>query len=179
MIRRTRRIFMVLVLVLICATAVCFADDTSTETVTVDAAGSIMITETAPDEILSKEGVAPAAVVDPDIDPQYSIPMAIDTSFEAGSGIAECSVTVDVDAGAATTVNMRIVLERLTTNGYVVVKTWRDEVRTFDSFGEASIYRVFALEDRGTYRFRTSGTVYRGSTVVATYTDVTSATDPY
>lgn len=179
MIRRTRRIFMVLVLVLICATAVCFADDSNTDNVSDIAAESVMVTEAVDVEITPEEDVSTAAVADPGLDPQYNISMSIETSFEAGSGIAECGVVVDTNPGVATTVNMRIVLERLTTNGYVVVKTWRDEVRTFDSFGEASIYRVFALEERGTYRFRTSGTVYNGTRVLDTFTDVTSATDPY
>jgi len=178
MIRRTRRIFMILVLVLICATAVCFADDSGNDSISDTTAESVMSTEVISDEIL-EESVSPAAVIDPGLDPQYNISMNIETAFEAGTGVAQCSVVVDTDPGTATTVNMRIVLERLTTNGYVVVKTWRDEVRTFDSFGEASIYRVFALEERGTYRFRTSGTVYNGTTVLDTFTNVTSPTDPY
>lgn len=170
---------MLLVLVLICATAVCFADDSGSDGISDVSAQPVTATEISSDEAFTEESVAPAAVADPDIDPQYNISMDIITSFEAGSGIAECGVDIDTNPGTATTVNMRIVLERLTTNGYVVVKTWRDEVRTFNSLGRASIYREFALEERGTYRFRTSGTVYNGTTVLDTYTNVTSPTDPY
>ena len=168
--RKHRIIFMALLMVLLCATAVCFADDSTIESNSI----------TSPEVVESIEGeIVADGNNQPGIEPQYNISMNILTSFEAGSGIAECGVSIDTNPGAADTVNMRITLERLTTSGYVVVKTWRDEVRTVNSYGVATISRQYALTERGTYRFRTSGTVYKGSTAVATFTDVTSGTDPY
>ena len=168
--RKHRIIFMALLMVLLCATAVCFADDGGTESNVI--IGPTVI-ESVENEIIADDNVQP------NLEPQYNISLDITTSFEAGSGIAECGVAVETDPGTADTVNMRITLERLTTSGYVVVKTWRDEVRTVNSYGVATISRQFALTERGTYRFRTSGTVYKNGTAVATFTDVTSGTDPY
>lgn len=150
MLKRGRILFMALVLVMLCATAVCFADESTTK-----------------------------AAANPGLDPQYNIGMTIMTAFNIDSGIAQCSVTVETDPGVADTVNMRIVLERKTASGYTVVKTWRDQLRTFDSGGYASIYRPYSLTERGTYRFRASGTLYKNDNVIDTYKDVTSVTDVY
>ncbi len=109
--------------------------------------------------------------------PRYAIPMSIAIAFGfntsdpymSASAVNISAVNDDVDYFI-----LRVVLEKYSSSGYTVVKTWRDVKATMDSYGIASFERNYKLSEHGSYRIRVSGEGYKGSKCVVTFSDKTS-----
>ena len=109
--------------------------------------------------------------------PRYSIPMSIaigfgfqsDDPYVSSSVVDISALNEDVDYFI-----LRVVIEKYSSSGYSVIKTWRDVKATMDSSGIASFHKNYKLSEHGTYRIRVSGEGYKGSKCVVTFSNKTS-----
>ncbi len=110
--------------------------------------------------------------------PRYAIPMSIVVGFGFNSDNEYVSTSlVDISVDNVDAVDyflLRVVLEKYSSSGYTVVKTWRDVKTTVDSSGVACLTKKYTHDSHGTYRIRVSGEGYKGSKCVVTFTDKTS-----
>ena len=110
--------------------------------------------------------------------PMYSVVIDTDLSLNILGNSAKVGVKLsnhdDVEKA-----EIRVVLERKTTSGYSVVKTWRDQTITFNSLGKASWSRGQTLTDKGEYRIRVSGIVYKNGNNVSEFKDRVSSIAVY
>lgn len=109
--------------------------------------------------------------------PRYAIPMSISIAFGFDSDdpyVSSSLVDIFANPNNADYFILRVVLEKYTSSGYKVVKTWRDVKATIDSGGIASFERTYKHSEHGTYRIRVSGEGYKGSKCVVTFSDKTS-----
>ena len=111
--------------------------------------------------------------------PRYAIPMSIAIAFGFNSEDPYVSSSV-VDISALNEdvdyFILRVVLEKYSSSGYTVVKTWRDIKATMDDCGIASFERTYKHDSHGSYRIRVSGEGYKGSKCVVTFSNKTSKT---
>ena len=78
------------------------------------------------------------------------------------------------DTSKVTKAIMSVKLQRKSGSTYVTVKNWRDESASADATGYIKFQRRFTVFDRGTYRVKVDGKVYKGSSVVDTFSVVSA-----
>lgn len=114
------------------------------------------------------------------LSPRYSIPMSMNIGFSFSSYDPYISTSiVDISVDDVDDVDyflLRVVLEKYSSSGYTVVKTWRDVKSTVDDDGYAFFDRTYKHDSHGSYRIRVSGEGYKGSKCVVTFKDKTSPT---
>ena len=87
---------------------------------------------------------------------------------------ALCGITMKADISKVTKAIMSVKLQRKSGSTYVTVKNWRDESASADATGYIKFQRRFTVFDRGTYRVKVDGKVYKGSSVVDTFSVVSA-----
>ena len=112
------------------------------------------------------------------LSPRYAIPMSIAIAFGFNNSsdpyMSASLVNISADNDDVDYFILRVVLEKYSSSGYKVIKTWRDVKATMDSYGIASFDRNYKLSEHGSYRIRVSGEGYKGSKCVVTFKDKTS-----
>ena len=88
----------------------------------------------------------------------------IQAEFAFNGADAICGITMKADTSKVTKAIMSVKLQRKSGSTYVTVKNWRDESASADATGY----------DRGTYRVKVDGKVYKGSSVVDTFSVVSA-----
>lgn len=106
--------------------------------------------------------------------PRYAIPMSILIGFGFNSDdpyVSTSVVNISADAGAVDYFILRVVLEKYSSSGYSVVKTWRDVKIPADEYGVAYFEKHYKLSSHGSYRIRVSGEGYKSSKRIVTFYD--------
>ena len=93
-------------------------------------------------------------------------------SFSGADAI--CALNMFADTNKVTKAIMSVKLQRKSGSTYVTVKNWRDESASADATGYIKFQRRFTVFDRGTYRVKVDGKVYKGSSVVDTFSVVSA-----
>ena len=107
------------------------------------------------------------------------MPMTIGISrmqaeFAFNGADAICGITMKADTSKVIKAIMSVKLQRKSGSTYVTVKNWRDESASADATGYIKFQRRFTVFDRGTYRVKVDGKVYKGSSVVDTFSVVSA-----
>lgn len=106
--------------------------------------------------------------------PRYAIPMSIGIGFAFNSDDQYVSTSVvDISANPDDVdyFMLRVVLEKYSSSGYSVVKTWRDVKVSVDKIGVAYFERDYKHNSHGSYRIRVSGEGYKGSKCVVSFSN--------
>ena len=98
--------------------------------------------------------------------------MRASLSFNGADAI--CALNMFADTNKVTKAIMSVKLQRKSGSTYVTVKNWRDESASADATGYIKFQRRFTVFDRGTYRVKVDGKVYKGSSVVDTFSVVSA-----
>ena len=107
------------------------------------------------------------------------VPMTISISnVRANLGFsgadASCGVLVKADISKVVKAVMSVKLQRKSGSTCVTVENWRDESASADVTGHIKFRYRLTVFDRGTYRVKVDGKVYKGSSVVDTFSVVSA-----
>ena len=106
--------------------------------------------------------------------PRYAIPMSILLGFGFNSDnpyVSSSIVDISAESDDVDYFIIRVVLEKYSSSGYTVVKTWRDVKVNVDSSGVAYWERDYKLSSHGTYHIKVSGEGYKNSKCVVTFSN--------
>ncbi len=106
--------------------------------------------------------------------PRYAIPMSILLGFGFNSDdpyVSTSLVNISADPDDVDYFVLRVVLEKYSSSGYNVIKTWRDIKVSADQYGVAYWEKNYKLSGHGSYRIRVSGEGYKGSKCVVTFSN--------
>ncbi|MDY5906024.1 MAG: hypothetical protein SPJ45_03985, partial [Anaerovoracaceae bacterium] len=101
-------------------------------------------------------------------------PMSILLGFGFNSDdpyVSTSLVNISADPDDVDYFVLRVVLEKYSSSGYNVIKTWRDIKVSADQYGVAYWEKNYKLSGHGSYRIRVSGEGYKGSKCVVSFSN--------
>ncbi len=110
-----------------------------------------------------------------EISPLYVVIRQIYRTLSFSGNCAQCKVSINVLPDRADRIVYTLVLERKSGSSYSPVKTWKNQTASLSSVDKADIEKEYNVSTRGTYRIRVSGTVYKGTSTVDSFSNVVSS----
>lgn len=107
--------------------------------------------------------------------PAYVVINEIKVVLSFSGNCAKADTQIIISKDDADKIIYRIVLERKSGGTYIPVKTWRDQTISVNPIGTTQISKTHNVSEKGNYHIKVSGTAYKGTSVVETFSETVSA----